>query len=158
MHTQSQTLLQRPRRVAALASVGVAEVAVVGAMLLDDRADAQAATDAVELQLPPGGDAFASCLPVTAEHLADMSPAFAGTVTEVTGDRAALRVDHWYAGGGATEVVVSVPEDAHIALNGVIDFREGERYLVTAQDGVVNLCGFSAEATPELEAAFDAAF
>jgi hypothetical protein len=158
MSTQLQTSTRRSRQAPLLAAgAGVAAVAVVG-LLAFDRLEPGAA-DAMELELPGGGgDPFAMCIPFTVEDLAEMSPAFIGTVTDVTGDRATLRVDRWYAGGEAPEVVVSVPDGASIALNGTIDFDEGSRYLITAVDGVVNLCGYSGEATPELESAFRAAF
>lgn len=150
----------RRRRLPVLAAVaGVAAVTVGGGLLAADRFLPTAEAEGMELTLPEtGGDVFASCLPFTAEHLAEMSPAFAGTVTDVSGDRAVLRVERWYAGDGASEVVVTVPGGAHIALNGVINFVEGRRYLITAVDGTVNLCGYSGEATPELEAAFETAF
>jgi hypothetical protein len=38
-----------------------------------------------------------------------------------------------------------------------IEFREGERYLITASDEDVNYCGFSGSATPSFDA-FDEAF
>ena len=53
---------------------------------------------------------------------------------------------------------VAVPsEQTSAALDGV-DFGQGQRYLLTATGGVVNGCGFSGPATPELERAFDEAF
>jgi hypothetical protein len=159
MQTQLETTARRRRWMPiAATAAGVAAVAV-GVVLAMDRVNPQAAGDTVELRLPDtGGDVFASCLPFTADYLADMSPAFAGTVTQVTGNRAVISVDRWYAGGSAAEVVVEAPEDAHIALNGVIDFQEGKRYLITAEGNLVNLCGYSGEATPEMEAVFEAAF
>ena len=157
--SRSQTSVRRSRRLPMLAVVGgVAAVAVVGVLLVTNQAAPGGEAGALELRLPDTGGAMASCLPFTVEYLAEMSPAFAGTVTEVDGDRALLSVDRWYAGGSAPEVAVTVPDGAHIALNGVIDFREGEQYLITAEGGTVNLCGYSGEATPELEAAFEAAF
>lgn len=156
---RSQTSVRRSRRLPMLAvAAGVATVAVVGVLLATNQEEPGGESDAVELSLPDTGGAMASCLPFIVEHLAEMSPAFAGTVTQVDGDRALLSVDRWYAGGDAAEVLVTVPDGAHIALNGVIDFREGEQYLVTAEGGTVNLCGYSGEATPELAAAFEAAF
>ena len=44
------------------------------------------------------------------------------------------------------------------ALVGGIDFEVGEQYLITAADGVVNYCGYSAPATVDMVAAFDEAF
>lgn len=101
---------------------------------------------------------MASCLPVTTEYLAEMSPAFAGTVTDVGDDTVTLHVNRWYAGNGPEEVLLTIPAGAVASLIGEIDFREGVTYLITATDGTVNMCGFSGEATTELQAAFDAAF
>jgi hypothetical protein len=157
--TRSEASGGRSRRLPVLAAVaGVAAVAVVGVVLAVDRMNPGPEADAVELSLPDAGGVMGSCLPFTVEYLADMSPAFAGTATEVTGNRVVLRVDRWYAGGSAPEVVLDYPEGAHVALNGVIDFREGGQYLITAEDGTVNLCGYSGEATPELRSAFETAF
>lgn len=151
---------RRRRRITVVAAAaGVAAAAVVGGLLAADRLTPPAAAGSMELSLPAsGGDIFASCLPFTVEYLAEMSPAFAGTAIEVTGDRAVLQVDRWYAGGDAAEVVVTVPDGAHVALNGDVDFQEGKRYLITAEGGIVNLCGYSGEATAELESAFESAF
>ena len=149
---------RRSRRLTVAATAaGVAAVAVAGLLLADGLGPGR--SEALELELPgAGGEIAGSCVPFTVETLADMSPAFLGTATAVDGNRATLRVDQWYVGGDASEVVVTVPDGAHIALNGTISFAEGEQYLITAVDGTVNLCGYSGEATPELRQAFDAAF
>ena len=110
------------------------------------------------LTMPDTGGAMASCLPLTTEYLAEMSPAFAGTVTDVGADTVTMQVDRWYAGSGPDEVALEIPPGAHAALIGEIDFREGGSYLITAVDGTVNLCGYSGEATAELQALFDATF
>jgi hypothetical protein len=44
------------------------------------------------------------------------------------------------------------------ALIGGIPFEVGDRYLISAQSGNVNYCGFSGQSTPELRAGFEAAF
>jgi hypothetical protein len=89
--------------------------------------------------------------------LADMPVAFEGTVTDVDGDRVTLEVDHWFKGGDA-EVVNLVAPQGMEALIGGIAFEAGAQYLISATDGVVNYCGFSGEATPELRARFEAAY
>jgi len=83
--------------------------------------------------------------------------ALAGTVTAVGADRVTLDVDRWYRGGSAEVVTIAVPVDSSAALDGV-EFRDGERYLVTATDGTVNGCGFSGPADAQLERAFEEAF
>jgi hypothetical protein len=83
--------------------------------------------------------------------------ALAGTVTALEPGQVSLDVDRWYTGGSADRVTIAVPVNNSAALDGV-DFREGERYLLTATDGTVNGCGFSGPASAELESAYGAAF
>jgi hypothetical protein len=109
------------------------------------------------LELPPS-DVAGSCLMFDVNVLAEMPVAFAGTVTALDGGQVTLDVDRWYRGGDADVVTVAVADgQTSAALDGV-DFRDGERYLITATDGTVNGCGFSGPATPELEQAFQQAF
>lgn len=157
MTTPSRT--RRPLLLAGAASVAVA--AAVGGVLLT-QADPVAPSGPTTLALSvPGGDggvSMASCIPFDVAQLKAMSPAFAGTVTEVAGDSVTLDVDRWYAGGDADQVVVSQPGGgAAVALDGVA-FEKGTRYLVTAAQGVVNGCGYSGEATPAFEQSFEEAF
>ena len=64
-----------------------------------------------------------------------------------------LDVDRWYAGGDADQVqLTGTPES--VALDGV-EFVVGEEYFVTAAEGVVQPCGVSGAASPELEQAYD---
>lgn len=139
------------------ARAGVVAAGVAG-VLLAGCSTSSGSDDPLVLTVPDTGGAMASCLPLTQEYLAEMSPAFAGTVTDVGADTVSMRVDRWYAGSGPDEVALAIPPGAHAALIGEIDFREGVSYLVTAVDGTVNLCGYSGEATAELRALFDAAF
>jgi hypothetical protein len=150
----SERAAARRRWLLPAAGASVATVAVAGVLLAGARSEPQP----LELALPDAGGALASCLPFTVEYLAEMPTAFAGTVTGLTDGAVALRVDRWYAGGEAPDVVLTIPPGAHAALIGTIDFAEGREYLVTAVDGAVNLCGYSGAATPQLLAAFDAAF
>ncbi|HEY5889611.1 MAG TPA: hypothetical protein VIW94_02775 [Acidimicrobiia bacterium] len=102
-------------------------------------------------------DALASCMVLTADILDDVPLAFAGTVTAIEGETVTLTVDEWYVGGDASSVELSAPAGLE-ALIGSIEFTEGEQYLISAYDGVVNYCGFSGPATPELQAVYDEAF
>ena len=121
------------------------------------RPDSAPAPTTLALQLP-APNVMASCIQFSVDVLKDMSPAFAGTVTSVEGDTVTIDVDHWYAGGTADTVTLTQPGGSQsIALDGV-DFRQGERYLVTAAEGTVNGCGYSGPATPDLERAFAEAF
>jgi hypothetical protein len=104
-----------------------------------------------------GGDTMASCMMFDVATLAEMSPAFAGTVVELEDSVATLEVDRWYAGGDAERVAISYTPGMD-ALIGTPDFQVDGRYLITAADGTVNGCGYSGPATPDLEAAFAEAF
>ena len=101
--------------------------------------------------------ALMSCMPFSEDILADMPVAFEGTVTSVDGDVLTLDVVTWYTGGDAEQVTITAPLGME-ALIGGIAFEQGGDYLVTATDGVVNYCGYTAEATPELRQAFESAF
>ena len=104
-----------------------------------------------------GGDAMASCLPFDVATLAGMSPAFAGTVIELTDSVATIKVDRWFTGGDAETVEVNYTPGFE-ALIGTPALEVGQRYLITASDGAVNGCGYSGIATPDYESAFDEAF
>jgi len=137
-----------------------AAVVVGGSLLLgpgDDGDPGPRPADApVALSLPPA-DVAGSCVVFDAQFLAEMPVAFAGTVTAVEEEQVTLEVDRWYRGGTADLVTVAVPVNSSAALDGV-DFRAGERFLVSAAEGVVNGCGFSGPASAELEIAYRQAF
>jgi hypothetical protein len=86
-----------------------------------------------------------------------MGPAFAGTVVELTDTVATLEVDRWFTEGDA-EIVEIEYTPGFEALIGTPALEVGQRYLITATDGVVNGCGYSGLATPEYEAVFQRAF
>ncbi|HSJ36111.1 MAG TPA: hypothetical protein VLB85_13755 [Acidimicrobiia bacterium] len=104
-----------------------------------------------------GDDALASCLVFDVETLAGMAPAFAGTVVELTDSVATLDVDRWYTDGEAETVEINYTPGFE-ALIGTPALEVGQRYLITATDGVVNGCGYSGVATPEYEAQWEQAF
>lgn len=105
-----------------------------------------------------GDNPAASCIAFSPEELERVAElAFAGTVTAVNGAEVRLSVQHWFRGGEATEVVLNAPPGME-ALIGGIPFTVGDEYLVTADSGNVNYCGFSGPASPEYRAAFDEAF
>lgn len=98
------------------------------------------------------------CIPFSSEALQPMQSAFEGTVTSVSGDEVTLGVTRWYRGGDADVVELTNPSRLAIVLDGVITFEEGERYLLTATDGTLNVCGFSAPWSAEREREFLTAF
>ena len=149
-----------PRRTwtIAVAAVAALVLAVAGGMALTGGDDAPVAAGP-PLELTAGGeDIMASCIAFSPEELDNVAElAFAGTVTAVDGDTVTLTVDEWYRGGDAAEVALNAPQGME-ALIGGIPFAVGDAYLISAQGGSVNYCGFSGPATPELQAGFDAAF
>ena len=153
---------RRPRRWLLPAAAAVLVAVLVGAVVALSGGDRVGDTPGQDpttlaLSLPPS-DAAGSCVVFDVQFLAQMPVAFAGSVTAIDADRVTLDVDHWYRGGDADQVTVAVPsQQSSAALDGV-DFRQGERYLITATDGTVNGCGFSGPAEPQLEQAFEQAF
>ncbi|HEY5663431.1 MAG TPA: hypothetical protein VIS05_05285 [Ilumatobacter sp.] len=139
--------------VAVAAAVTIATAAFVGD---DGGDDSQVAGPPLELSLGDGSVA-SSCIMFDVAYLADMSPAFAATATAVDGEVVTLDVDRWYAGGDASTVTLTGAAGSPALIDG-FEFAVGEQYLITAADGTVNFCGYSGPATPELTAAFDAAF
>ena len=148
----------RRRRVVAAWAAAAAVLAIGTASAgIALRSDSKPAPTTLALNLPASG-VISSCMMFSVDILKDMSPAFAGTVTSVEGDTVTIDVDHWYAGGSADTVTLTQPGGgAAVALDGV-DFKQGERYLVTAAQGTVNGCGYSGPASAELEQSFAEAF
>lgn len=142
----------------AVAAVAALVVAFAGVITLGDGGTSPQAAAPLELNAA-GEDPMASCIMFSPEELARVAEiAFEGTVTAVEGARVTLTVNEWYKGGGATtEVVLNAPLGME-ALIGGIPFAVGEQYLISAQDGNVNYCGFSGPSTPDYRAAFETAF
>jgi hypothetical protein len=94
----------------------------------------------------------------TAEALATAQVAFSGTVQSVAADVVTLVPDRFYAGEATEAVEVRAAPDQLTALVGAVAFEEGRRYLVSATDGQVTVCGFSGPFSPDLEALYVEAF
>ncbi len=103
-----------------------------------------------------GGVSLGSCIMFSVGILKDMPLAFGGTVTDVGGGTVTLAVDRWFKGGSAD--VVTVAERPGNTSVGTVEFFKGKRYLVTATNGTVNSCGYTGEASPDLERSFEDAF
>ena len=99
-----------------------------------------------------------TCIRFTVDILREKPVAFDGTVSAVTDHDVLLTVNHWYKGGTADEVRLSSAQSLRVALEGTVDFTVGGRYLVTATDGTVNYCGYTAEWSADLAKAFQEAF
>ena len=147
------------RRWFALGGAGVAAAAAIAFVASNGTNPTLTAT---ELGLAPVDPLTSMCMVFEPSQLAGVEVAFGGTVTEITGDQASgstirIEVDRWFRGGDSDVVDLTVPAGFTAALDGV-DFVVGNRYLVTAVDGVVTSCGSSGPATPEFEQIFTDVF
>lgn len=152
----------RPRwLLAAAAVVAIAAGGTAVALTVGNDSGGHAKTVktlALPKQAGPGGPQT-SCVQFTVDILRDMPVAFDGTVSEVTDKDALLTVNHWYKGGTADEVRLENPNyPTEIEMEGGVHFEVGQRYLVTATNGTVNGCGYTAEWSAELEKSFQEAF
>lgn len=123
---------------------------------------------------PPSGTTSGAVAPDTVELVAEVSSercmlpdvgilrqqdlAFDGVVRSVAGGHATLEPTHFFAGDETGVVIVKAPDGDLQALLSAVDFREGERYLVSATDGRVTLCGFSGPHTEALAQLYAEAF
>ncbi len=106
----------------------------------------------------PAGPAARCVAQPTPELLGNADVAFDGTVVEVTAKAARLTAAQFYAGDPVDEVRVETPPAALASTLGAVDFEEGQRYLVSAVDGQVTVCGFSGPYSAELEQLYRDAF
>lgn len=99
------------------------------------------------------------CMVPDAGSLATMPTAFDGTVQSIEGDNVTLVPTHWYAGDPTDLVIVEAPSEALRQLLVTVEFEDGRRYLVAANDsGEVAVCGFSAPYTEEFAETYAEAF
>jgi len=111
------------------------------------------------LKGPAKPDAMAMCMRIEPTTVGQMQVAFDGTVASVDGDSVTLDVNKWYAGGDTDQVALTqISESDWVALEGGITLEVGQRYLVTAHDGQVNGCGFTAPWSQDLQDIFDQGF
>jgi hypothetical protein len=106
----------------------------------------------------PGNNISTMCLAFSVEELAKAPVALGGEVTEISGDEVLIDVEQWFRGGDSDQVRLTAQDTSMTSLGYSIDFQVGERYLLTAYDGVVNICGFSGPWTQELGDAYAQAF
>jgi len=140
----------------AVAAVAALALAIAGGLFLVGGEETPPAA-ALELNAA-GEDVMASCIMFSPEELDRVAEiAFEGTVTEVDGDTVTLTVDTWFRGDEVGEVVLHAPQGME-ALIGGIPFEVDGQYLITAQGGNVNYCGFSGPSTSDLRTGFEAAF
>lgn len=165
--TESRTTGARDRGpltwlVAAAAAVIIAGIGLFAVLGHDDdpaapptAADSQTVT---ELSAPASAAYAAKCLVPNAEILAEQDVAFDGTVTAMDDGVVTLQVSEWYAGEPTELARVQAPPAEMQQLVGAVSFEEGGRYLVSASDGQVTVCGFSDQWSQQLADLYDQAF
>lgn len=148
--------------VAAAAVLIIAGVGLFGVLNHDDdpAAPPTAADDktVTELTAPSAAAYAAKCMVPNADILAQQTVAFEGTATAIADGMVTLAVSHWYTGDPTDLVRVQAPPADLSKLIGAVDFERGGRYLVSATDGRVTVCGLSAPYTADLAALYDQAF
>ena len=107
----------------------------------------------------PGQAAYAArCMVPDAPMLATQTIAFDGVVDDITDGLVTLTPTRFYAGAETEQVQVRAPAAELRALIGAVEFKDGERYLVSARNGRVSVCGFTGPYRPELAALYEEAF
>ena len=148
--------------VAAAAVLIIAGVGLFGVLNhdTDPAAPPTAADDktVTELTAPSAAAYAAKCMVPDADLLRQQSVAFEGSVTAVADGMVTLAVDHWYAGDPTDLVRVQAPPVDLQRLIGAVSFEPGARYLVSATDGRVTVCGMSAPWSADLAALYAQAF
>jgi hypothetical protein len=147
--------------VAAAAVAIIAAVGAFGVLNHDSGTDkVPTATDepsVTELTAPAAGSS-GKCMVPNARILGAQTLAFDGTVQEVADGVVTLVPSHFYAGDVTDLVEVQAPAADLRALIGAVEFKVGGRYLVSATDGQVTVCGFSGPYTPDLAGLYTQAF
>lgn len=91
-----------------------------------------------------GGGGMASCIRFDLELLAQQEVAFDGIVTAVDGESVTFAVGAWYRGAGDTITLTEPGLGGGVtSIGDLVDFRVGNRYLVSGSGGIVTSCGFS---------------
>ncbi|MEV7739944.1 hypothetical protein AB0O75_49375 [Streptomyces sp. NPDC088921] len=149
---------RRGRRIAFAAAAVAVLVMGAGAVRQTgpDHGSGGAAKEAAPLALTLDGETSAKCMEPTPDLLRTFEIAFEGSVTSRNGDQVVFRIDHWFRGGDAD--TAQLTNDGAGGDSETLAFEIGQRYLVTAQDGVVPVCGGTNIATAEGTALFHRAF
>jgi hypothetical protein len=106
----------------------------------------------------PANAGAAKCAVPSAEILAQQELAFDGVVDDITDGIVTLSPTTFYSGEPTDIVRVEAPPEVLGQLLLSVEFAIGERFLVSAFDGQVSLCGYSAPWSPELEQLYVEAF
>lgn len=107
-----------------------------------------------------GGSASGKCLTPEAapEVVSAQALVVDATVESISGGVVTLAPTRFYAGEETDLVTVTEPGGDLQMLLSAVEFEEGGRYLVSATDGQVTLCGFSAPYSEGLASVYDEAF
>ena len=106
----------------------------------------------------PAGVGNGRCAVPSADVLSRQTLAFDGTVTSISAGLVTLEPTTFYAGEATAEVQVQAPQQVLRDLILAVSFEEDQRYLVSAVEGQVSVCGYSAPWSPELEQLYRDAF
>ena len=151
-----------------VAAAALVVIGGAGAFVLTNDED-EAAVPAAQESIQPtdevapvttlaASSAVGRCGVPTAELLAQQQVAFEGTVQEVADDVVVLVPSVFYAGEPSELVEVQGPPQELAGLLQSVPFEEGERYLVSATDGRVSVCGLSGPVTQDLQELYVEAF
>lgn len=139
---------------AALAAVAL--MVVAAAACGDDAAETVTGGD------PVGGGAAADCMVYDESVLLSQELAFDGTLVaaDEASDQATFEVHQWFRGGEGAEIVLAagglLRTDAAALVGTALEV--GQRYLISATDGVVWACGYSVTYDTELATEWAALF
>ena len=163
--TRQTGVHERSRLTWLVAAAAVLLIAGVGGFVLLDRGpDDLPAADpgdqaptVTTLAVPPGVGAGKCAVP-SAEMLAGHGLAFDGVVDDISDGMVTLTPTMFYAGEPTDRVRVSAPPEVLQQLLLSVRFEVGQRYLVSADDGQVSVCGYSGPWSEQLEQLFVEAF
>lgn len=173
--TRQTGVYERSRLTWLVAAAAVLLIAGVGAFVLldraaDDEVPTAGASDSADPSAPPtqaptvttlsapGNAGAGRCAVPSPAGLAQQGLAFDGVVDEITGDIVTLTPAVFYAGEPTDLVRVEAPPAVLQQLLLAVNFEVGERYLVSASEGRVSVCGYSGTWSPELEQLYVEAF
>ncbi|MBA3744528.1 hypothetical protein [Sporichthya sp.] len=146
---------------AAVAAIAIGTTVAVGTSGGDSNKNVVAQDPKQVLALKgSGADPMMSmCIMFDVNQLRTAAVAFGGTVTSVDSEKVTLDVDRWFKGTPkADAVTIAIPPGGdNVALDGVA-FVQGDRYLISATDGVLGTCGYSGPASADFEKSFETAF
>lgn len=146
--------------VAAAAAVLIAGFGIFG--LLDRGSDTHApsaiAQQTVTHLHAPSAGGQGRCMPPSTRVLSTQTLAFDGTVQQITDGVVTLAPTHFYTGNATDLVEIEAPSADLQALIGAARFEDGGRYLVSATDGRVTVCGMTAPWSDGLAALYTQAF